>query len=147
MYGDSGVMRRRAAQMREQGTDLRLLADHLVSRTEQIAWTGRAADAMRERIRQRAVHLRGAAARHDEAAETLERHASEVDTLKDAIVAIERRATALLEDARSRVARLDGTAVPDGVCRDPAPSDRVLTTFDPPPPGHRDWLGVSLPGL
>jgi hypothetical protein len=147
MYGDSGVMRRRAAQLREQGTDLRTMADHLVSRTEEIAWDGRAADAMRERIRQRAVHLRASAADHDTAAETLERHAQEVDALKEAIQAIERRATALVEDARTRVARLDGAPGPDDVRREPAPTDRVLATFDPPPPGHKDWLGVSLPGL
>jgi hypothetical protein len=126
MYGDSGVMRRRAAQLREQGTDLRTMADHLVSRTEAVAWAGRAADAMRERIRRRAVHLRESAAHHDTAAESLERHAQEVDALKDAIAAIERRATALVEDA---------------------PADRAPATFDPPPTGHRDWLAVSLPGL
>jgi hypothetical protein len=147
MYGDTGVMRRRAAQLREQGTDLRAMADHLVSRTEAVAWSGRAADAMRERIRERAAHLRESAARHDVAAETLERHAHEVDALKDAIHATERRATALVEDARTRVARLQAADDPDGVRREPAPADRALTAFDPPPPGHKDWLGVSLPGL
>ena len=58
MYGDSGVMRKRAAQLREQAGDIRALADHLVAQTEGVAWTGRAADAMRERVRDRAAHLR-----------------------------------------------------------------------------------------
>jgi uncharacterized protein YggE len=93
------------------------------------------------------VHLRASAVRHDTAAETLERHAQEVDALKDAIAAVQRRATALVEDARTRVARLARADDPDGVRREPAPADRVLTSFEAPPPGHRDWLGVSLPGL
>ena len=34
MYGDTEVMRRRAAQLCEQGVGLRALADQLVARTE-----------------------------------------------------------------------------------------------------------------
>jgi hypothetical protein len=37
--------------------DLRALADRLVAPTEGTGWTGRAADALTERIRDRAVHL------------------------------------------------------------------------------------------
>ena len=34
MYGDTDVIRRRAAELREQGVDLRGLADRLVARTD-----------------------------------------------------------------------------------------------------------------
>ena len=123
MYGDSDVMRRRAAQLREQGVDLRALADQLVARTEALGWTGRAADAMRERVRERATQVREAAARHDTAADSLERHLLEVEHLKDAIAGIERRARLREADA-----------------------DEPPAAFVPPPPGHKDWLTTPLPG-
>lgn len=116
MYGDSDVMRRRAAQLREQGADIRSTADHLVAQTESTGWSGRAADAMRERIRDRAAHLREAAAHHDTAADSLEKHLHEVDRLKDAIADTERKASRMTDSA----------------------------DFTPPPAGHRDWLGVSI---
>jgi uncharacterized coiled-coil DUF342 family protein len=148
MYGDSDVMRRRADQLREQAVDLRALADQLVAQTEAIGWTGRAADSMRERVRERASHLRSAAADHDTAADSLDRHVQEVDTLKDAITDTERKATTLVADARTRVARIDAAneAEPD-VRRVPDADDRTLADFTPPPSGHKDWLAVSLPGL
>ena len=118
MYGDSDVMRRRASQLREQGADIRSTADQLVAQTESLGWTGRAADAMRERVRDRAARLREAAAHHDTAADSLERHLHEVDRLKDAIADTERRAT-----------RLEGTG---------------SGGFVPPPSGHRDWLAVTV---
>jgi hypothetical protein len=126
MYGDSGAMRRRAAQLREQGEEIRLAADRLVARTEAVPWTGRAADAMRERIHERASHLRDVASRHEAAAESLERHLLEVDALKDDIAARERRAEALVQDA---------------------PRDAAVAAFTPPPAGHKDWLTAELPGL
>jgi len=148
MYGDSDVMRRRADQLREQAVDLRALADQLVAQTEGIGWTGRAADSMHERVRERASHLRSAAADHDTAADSLDRHVQEVDTLKDAITDTERKATTLVADARTRVARIDAAneAEPD-VRRVPDADDRTLADFSPPPSGHKDWLAVSLPGL
>ncbi|HET9420522.1 MAG TPA: hypothetical protein VFO49_05245 [Nocardioides sp.] len=148
MYGDSDVMRRRADQLREQAVDLRALADQLVAQTEGIGWTGRAADSMRERVRDRASHLRSAAADHDTAADSLDRHVQEVDTIKDAITDTERKATTLVADARTRVARIDAAneAEPD-VRRVPDADDRTLADFSPPPSGHKDWLAVSLPGL
>ncbi len=121
MYGDTDVMRRRATQLREQGVDIRAVADQLVAQTESIGWTGRAAEAMCERVRDRAAHLRAAAARHDGAADSLEKHLLEVDRLKDAIADVERRANALA-------------------------ADEVVASFAPPPPGHKDWLTVNLPG-
>lgn len=117
MYGDTELIRRRVSQLREQGVDIRSLADHLVAQTEGLTWRGRAADAMRERVRDRAGHLRSAASRHETAAETLEKHAHEVDRLKDAIAAAQRRAT---DQAH------------DGI----TPAD-----LSSPPEGHHDWLG------
>jgi hypothetical protein len=126
MYGDSGVMRRHTAQIRELAADIRAMADQLVSQTEGIAWAGRAADAMRERIRDRAAGLREVATAHDTAADSLERHAQTVETLKETIALTERKAARLSDDT--------------------TPEDETLTTFTPPPPGHKDWLTVTLPG-
>ncbi|MDF1605262.1 hypothetical protein [Nocardioides sp. YIM 152315] len=118
MYGDTEVMHRRALELREQGVDLRALADRLVASTEGVGWTGRAAAALDERIRVRAAHLREVAGRHDDAAEALDAHLVEVDRLKETIADIERRA-GLLADANTAT----------------------------PPSGHRDWLTLDLPGL
>jgi hypothetical protein len=125
MYGDTEVMRKRAAQLREQGVDLRAMAARLVAQTERTGWTGRAADALGERVRDRAAHLHDVASRHDGAADALEAHLAEVERLKEAIADAERRAESLAADS------------PEG--RGPRP-------FTPPPPGHKDWLGVDLPG-
>jgi uncharacterized protein YukE len=147
MYGDTEVMRKRAAQLREQGVDIRAMADSLVAQTEAVGWTGRAADSLSDRIRERAAHLRDVARRHDAAADSLETHLLEVDRLKDTIAAAERKAGTLVADARARVARLRDHDGPDDVRRLPAPEDEVLSEFVPPPRGHRDWLTVDLPGL
>ncbi|WP_210439495.1 hypothetical protein [Nocardioides xinjiangensis] len=140
MYGDTAAGRRRVAQLREQGGDIRALAARLVSQAEAVPWHGKAADAMRERIKERATHLRVAAAHHETAAESLARHLAEVDTLKDAIELRSRKATTLVEDARTRLGEAGEGATPDD-------TDAVLLAFDPPPAGHKDWLTVTLPGL
>lgn len=119
MYGDTEVMRHRVDRLRDQAEDIRTTADQLVARSEGVAWTGRAADAMRSRIRERAVSLRSVAARHDSAADALERHLVEVDRLKEAIASTERRAAALLADGS-------------------------LSDFTPPAPGHKDWLEAPI---
>ena len=95
MYGDTEVMRKHAGRLREQGVDLRALADRLVAQTESAGWAGRAADALAERIRERAAHLRDLATRHDGAAQSMDAHVQEVDRLKDAIADAERRADAV----------------------------------------------------
>lgn len=123
MYGDTDVMRRRVAELREQGVDIRSTADQLVAQTQGVPWTGRAADALRERVRERASRLREVAFAHDTAADSLERHLLEVDGTKDAIADVERKAAALVAD------------------------DRVSAEFEPPPSGHKDWLAVEIPGL
>jgi hypothetical protein len=127
MYGDTEVIRRRADQLRQQGADIRVLADHLVARTESMGWSGRAAESMRERIRNRATQLREVAGRHDSAADSLEKHLGEVESLKDLIAVTQRRVEALEED------------------RAGDPPDQQPAAFEPPPDGHRDWLSVTVP--
>jgi len=122
MYGDTGVMRKHSGRLREQGDAIRAMADQLVAQAEAVTWDGRAGDAMRERVRERAARLREAAERHELAAVSLDTHTQLVDELKDSIAETERRATALLEDG-------------------------ALPRFEPPAPGHRDWLAVTLPGV
>jgi uncharacterized protein YukE len=124
MYGDTAAMRKRAGQLREQGTDVRALADRLVSQVDSLSWTGRAAVDMRARVQDRAALLRDCASAHENAAESLERHLAEVDRLKDSISGIERKAGSLVAD--------------DAGLRE---------QFTPPPPGHKAWLTVNLPGL
>jgi uncharacterized protein YukE len=121
MYGDTEVMRKHAGRLREQADEIRSMAAQLVGQAEAVTWGGRAGDAMRERVRERAARLREVADRHDTAADTLETHTELVDELKDSIADNERRATALLEDGE-------------------------LPRFEPPVPGHKDWLAVTLPG-
>jgi uncharacterized protein YukE len=147
MYGDSTAMRKRAAQLREQGTDVRSLADRLVAQVEALPWTGRAAADLRERIKARASHLRDCAELHEDAAESLEKHLAEIDKLKDAIAGTERKAGSLVADARSRIGELTRHDDPAGVRREPSDTDLLLDQFDPPPSGHKHWLTVSLPGL
>lgn len=150
MYGDTVVMRRRAAQLREQGEDIRTLAEQLVTRSDEVAqesgWTGRAADTMRDRVRERAAHLRDAANAHDVAAASLEKHLGECDRLAESIAGLERRASSLVADARTRVARLQRPG-DDDVRPTATREDQALVAFVPPPSGHKDWLDVELPGL
>ena len=152
MYGDTELLRRRSGQLREQAVDLRGLAAQLVARLESTGWSGRAADSMRVRVTERAAHLTGAAAQHDTAADTLDRHVREVESLQDAIADVERRATDLVAEAVTRTAevarRNEGTGgTGAGVHVEPDPDDVALCAFEPPPSGHRAWLDVELPGL
>jgi len=144
MYGDTAAGRKRVAQLREQGGDIRALAARLVSQAEAVPWHGKAADAMRERIKERASHLRAAAAQHETAADSLARHLAEVDTLKEAIDVRAHKATTLVEDAHTRAGEASG---PDRIPAEPDEADAALLAFDPPPAGHKDWLTVNLPGL
>lgn len=119
MYGDSEVIRAHVGRLREQAGDIRAEADRLVSRNESMLWPGRAAEALRARIRDRAVSLRATAERHDEAADLLERHLVEIERRKEAIAAAERRADSLAQEGR-----LPATTLPS--------------------PGRREWLEVEL---
>ena len=145
-YGDVEVLRRRVDQLREQATDVRALADQVVGRTDAVGWTGRAADTLRQRVADRASDLRAAAERHETAADSLEKHLTEVDRAQEEIAAVERTATDLVAEARTRVARARASS-DDGVRVDPDPDDLTLAGFEPPAPGHRDWLAVDRPGL
>jgi hypothetical protein len=119
VYGDTEVMRAHVARLRDQAADIRHEADRMVSRTEAELWPGRAAEALRTRVRDRAVSLRATAERHDQAADLLERHLTEVERRKETIAHIQRR-------AETRV-------------RDGGPAPVAL-----PPPGRKEWLEVEL---
>jgi uncharacterized protein YukE len=146
MYGDPDVLRSRVDDLREQAADVRALADHLVAQTEQIGrqgWSGRAAEAMRLRVGERAAHLRAAAGQHDTAADCLEDHANDVTELLETIAARERRFADVVAEATERVARREAGAPTDAG----AEADVALLALEPPPPGHRDWLELEVPGL
>ena len=142
MYGDTGVIRRLAQQVGEQGAEIRRDADRLVGASELVVWEGRAAQAMRERMTERAVALRRTADEHDDAARALRHHAAEVDRLKDLIREIARRMQVLVEGARARLASLADSALDRVRDLTPDPVDQLLAGFRPPPDGHRDWLDV-----
>ena len=142
MYGDTGVIRRLAAQMADQGTEIRDAADRLVTSSRLVVWEGRAAQAMRERMADRAVALRRTADEHDDAAQALRHHADEVDRLKDLIREIAHRVRGLVEGARSRLASLADSAIDLVKQVTPDPVDEILSGFRPPPEGHKDWLDV-----
>lgn len=148
MYGDTGVIRRLATQMADQGTEIRSDADQLVKSSQLVVWEGRAAEAMRERMAERAVALRKTADEHDDAAQALRHHADEVDRLKDLIREIANRVRGLIEGARSRLADLADKALDLIKKVTPDPVDQMLSSFQPPPEGHKDWLDVpdQLPG-
>ena len=147
MYGDTTVIRHLARELRDRATDIRAEADHLVARADGVPWSGLAADALRRRTHDRAGALRRSAGLHDDAADALDRHAAEVDRLKDLIAAIERRARSLVDAARDRLAEI-GHGILDGLDHVlPDAGDELLDRFVPPAPGSREWLSVDLPGL
>lgn len=147
MYGDTTAIRRLAGELRDRATDIRAEADHLVARADGVPWSGRAADALRRRTHDRAAALRRSAGLHDDAADALDRHAAEVDRVKDLIAAIERRAHSLVDAARDRLADI-GHGILDGLEHPlPDPGDLLLDRFVPPAPGSSEWLAVELPGL
>ena len=140
MYGDTSAIRVHARRMRERGGDIRAEASALLRNAEAVPWTGLAAEAMLRLAREHAAELQTCAAAHDHAADALERHAREVDHLKDLIANIERRVWAAIDAATSGLAGLVGHVVPD-------PLDRWARSFDPPPHGSRAWLDVRLPDV
>jgi hypothetical protein len=146
MYGDTAVVRALARSMRERASDLRADAGAIAAGAEAVPWTGLAADAMRRAAHDHAGMVRACADAHEAAAEALERHAVEVDLLKDLIGAIERRAGQLLESVAGgvagSVAGLVDHVLPDGV---PACVADWAHRFEPPPSGSRLWLDVQLP--
>ena len=146
MYGDTEVIRGLARTLREQGHEVMREADRLLRDAESAPWQGLAADAMRQQARSRTRALRHSARLHDAAADALERHATEVERVKAVIAAIEEAVRQLVAAARERLAGIAG-AVSAGLGLSADPVDQLLDRFVPPPPGHRDWLTVDLPGL
>lgn len=145
MYGDTAVGRKRVHQLRERADDIRSLAERLVAQSESVPWHGRAAEAMRTRIKERATHLRAAAEQHDVAANALAKHLGAVDEVKGSIEEREHKGATLVEEAHNRVAATTGE---DGQpTTEPSDEDTTLLAFNAPPPGHKDWLTVELPGL
>ena len=140
MYGDTEAIRGLARTMREQGSALRSEAATLLAGAESVPWQGLAADAMRALVREQVASLRRTAVLSDDAARALDRHADEVDRLKALIASIEHHVMSMVDAARHRIAGLVESVLPD-------PLDELLARFDPPPPGHRDWLRVDLPGV
>lgn len=147
MYGDTEVIRGLARSMREQADEIRREADGLLGGAESVPWLGLAADAMRVQARCRANELRRTALLHDDAAETLRRHAEEVERVKAMIATIERTVTAMVEAARDRLSGIAGAVTAGLQALSPDPVDLLLDRFMPPPSGHKDWLTVDLPGL
>lgn len=127
-YGDPDAIRALAGRLRDQAAAVRWEADRLLGLATAVPWTGRAADAMRERADARVGRLQRTAALHEDAAEALDRHADEVERRQEQIAAVERRFRALVEGAADLVGGF-------------------LDRFAPPPTGHRDWLVVELPRL
>jgi uncharacterized protein YukE len=147
VYGDTAVIRRRAAELRERAEEIRSEADALVARTDGVGWLGQAGDALRDRVRQRSSGLRRAAALHDDAADALERHAREVERLQRLIEEVERRVRRLVDAARSRLSGLAGALEAGLHALGSDDADRWWAGFDPPPHGSRRWLEVEVPGL
>lgn len=85
MYGDTTTIRALAGRLRERGDEIRDLAAALSTHAGSVPWTGLAADAMRAHTAVRVCALLRTAALHDDAAEAVERHAREVDRLKDLV--------------------------------------------------------------
>ncbi len=111
-----------------RGSDVRALADQLVGQTESLGWTGRAA-------------------------ESLDRHVHGVEIIQDTIAETEREVTALVAEARTRIARIariesaNESHAESGLRPEPDADDRTRADFTAPPSRHRDWLTVDLPGL
>lgn len=83
MYGDTTSIRALARRLHERADEIRDLAATLTTRTDSVPWSGLAADAMRLHAADRVCALQRTATLHDEAADAIERHAREVDRLKD----------------------------------------------------------------
>ncbi len=141
MYGDTGTIRAHARRMHGRAEEIRAEADAITARVAGVAWTGVAADALRHVAREHTDGLRRCAAAHDRAAQALERHAREVDRLKELIASIERRVLGVLDSATSAakgVTGMIGQLVPASV-------DRWAHDFEPPPHGSIAWLDVDAP--
>ncbi|MEN8704683.1 septal ring factor EnvC (AmiA/AmiB activator) [Nocardioides marinisabuli] len=114
MTADPAAIRSLARALHEQGDDVRAEADRLVALTEAAGWQGRAGEALLGRVREQGAALRRCAARHDDAAAALERHAEAVEERLALLLAAARRAEELLDDARA-LPDLLPEVLPDGL--------------------------------
>jgi hypothetical protein len=138
MYGDTAVVRARARGMRARAGEMRVEADSLVTHAEGACWTGLAAGAMRRLAHEHAARLRACADAHEDSAEALDRHAQEVEHVKEVIATIEHRVLGLLHSATAGLTGFVEQVVPDAI-------DGWVHDFDPPPHGSREWLDVRVP--
>ena len=134
MYGDTGVVRALARELREQAADIQAAAVDLRAQSDAVPWTGLAADAMRRLAHDHASGLVAAAGAHERAAAALEHHAREVDHVKAVIAAAERRVHGAVDGLASGASGLAHGRI-----------GRWLADADLPPPGHLGWVEVRLP--
>jgi hypothetical protein len=89
MYGDTTAIRSLADGLRHRAESIRAEADRLVLGTNRVGWLGQAGDALRVRVRQRALGLHRSASLHEDAADAVVRHAHEVDRLRRLVEEVE----------------------------------------------------------
>jgi methyl-accepting chemotaxis protein len=85
MFGDTTTIRALARRLRERADEIRDLAAALTAGAREVAWQGVAADAMRTHVETRVLALHRTARLHEDAADALDRHAREVDLVKDLV--------------------------------------------------------------
>ena len=90
MYGDPDAIRALARTLHDQGEEVREEGRRLVALVAATRWTGLAAEAADALARRRADDLLACAARHDDAAEGLARHAAEVERRLELLARAER---------------------------------------------------------
>jgi hypothetical protein len=90
MFASPDAIHGLAAMLRRRADDVRGEGDRLLARSVELAWRGRAGDAMRVAVADLVGELRTAAALHEHAAGALDRHADAVEaTLRAAREAAE----------------------------------------------------------
>lgn len=151
MYGDPGVIRSLATDLRDEAIELRAEAGRLVAHAADARWVGLSADRMRERVGEKAADLRDHATRLDDAAEKMDAHAQEVEELLALIAAIQTKVKNLIAGAIDRLQDVGNALLDAGkdLLSGKNPLDDLLANFSPPPDGHKDWLDVpdQLPGV
>jgi uncharacterized protein YukE len=157
VYGDPARIEQLAQALRTEAGRAAEQAGRIRTAMDALAWEGGAADAFRERMRQRIKAAETAQADLNAAADALQRHAERVRELLAEIARLQEAVTGWLNraiDAAGNAAERAWEAV-----RDLAGSlaGTVVGTvvdiadflpwrnwdFDPtitPPPGHKDWL-------
>ena len=134
MYGEMVSVRARANALREIADELAGRARSLSVQSEAMVWRSHAGDAFRDQLRMVAGDIGAQAAALHGAADALERHASAVDTTKQAIQDAQRWVTARLNDA-ARTVREAGEATVGAV-----EEAIVSAARNAPVAGSRDWL-------